>query len=265
LNPKPPAEERQIPSPPREIKTMANDWTEIAINGKPADVFEPESRPRFGLLFLHDTDGETLRDRPVFTDLCNELRLAVVCPQGKESWWLDRMCPEFAASTSAENHVVKGVLPYFGERWAIPARGVAIMGVGMGGQGALRLAFKHRGLFPVVAGIAPALDFHELYGQGTPLDDMYESKEQCRQDTALLHVPPHDYPPHIYFCIDPADRRWFRGNDRLHEKLNALGIEHRFDFAVQGGGHSWEYYNRMAEPALRFLFEGLEAESRRLL
>ena len=47
--------------------------------------------------------------------------------------------------------------------------------------------------------------------------------------------------------------------------MNALGVEHRWEFALQGGGHTWEYFERMAEPALRFLFAGLEHESRRLL
>lgn len=244
---------------------MSGVWQTIDIAGKPADIFTPEGKPRFGVLFLHDEDGETLRDRFVFTQLLGELRLACLCPHGKQSWWLDKVCAEFDPTVSAEGHVVERVRPYFAERWGLGPRGVALLGIGMGGQGALRIAFRQRGLFPVVAAIAPSLDFHEKYNEGTPLDDMYESKEQCRQDTALLHVPPHDYPPHLFFCIDPADRQWYRGNDRLHEKLNALGIDHRWEFALQGGGHAWEYFERMAEPALRFAFAGLEHESRRLL
>ena len=135
----------------------------------------------------------------------------------------------------------------------------------MGGQGALRLAFKHPELFPVVAAIAPVIDYHELYGQGGPLDQMYDSKEQCRQDTVTLHVNPLKAPPHIFFSIDPDDARWFRGCDRLDEKLNALGIPHEIDFTTRAGGHSWDYFNHMAERAVRFVHAGLEEESRRLL
>ena len=72
---------------------------------------------------------------------------------------------------------------------------------------ALRLAFKHANLFPVVAAIAAAIDYHEIYGQGTPLDTMYDCKEQCRQDTVLLHIHPSHYPPHLFFCIDADDVR----------------------------------------------------------
>jgi S-formylglutathione hydrolase len=116
-----------------------------------------------------------------------------------------------------------------------------------------------------VAGIASALDFHDLYGEGTPLDSLYDSKEQCRQDTAILHVHPTQYPAHIFFCVDPDDERWFRGNDRLHEKLSALGIPHEVDLTTRAGGHSWDYFNHMAAPVERFLLAGLEQQSRRLL
>ena len=115
------------------------------------------------------------------------------------------------------------------------------------------------------AALSSALDYHELHGQGTPLDEMYDSKEQCRQDTALMWVPPAHPPPHIFFAIDPGDERWVRGNDRLHEKLNALGVPHTLDMTTRAGGHSWDYFNHMAGRAMRFLFAGLEQESRRLL
>ena len=94
---------------------------------------------------------------------------------------------------------------------------------------------------------------------------MYDSKEQCRQDTAPMHVHPSRYPPHVFFASDPREAFWFRGSDRLHEKLNALGVEHTADLATGGGGHSWAYFNRMAERVMRFLRDGLEQESRRLL
>jgi S-formylglutathione hydrolase len=116
-----------------------------------------------------------------------------------------------------------------------------------------------------VAAIASALDYHELYGRGLSIDNMYDSKEQCRQDTALLHVHPAHFPLHIFFCIDPADRDWFRGNDRLHEKLAALGVSHEVDLTTRAGGHSWDYFNHMAGRTIRFLVAGLETESRRLL
>lgn len=244
---------------------MDGRWTTETIAGKPADVYEPAGRPRFGVLHLHGYQRETLRDRPAFTRLFDELKLACVCPHGQRSWWVDRVCPEFDPAVTAERYVVDSVLPYFRERWNLLPRSVGLQGISMGGQGALRLAFKYPERFPVVAAVAPALDFHDRYGEGTPLDEMYDSKEQCRQDTAVLQIHPHQQPPHIFFCIDPDDARWYRGCDRLHEKLAALGVPHEIDFTTRAGGHAWDYFDHMAGRVERFVAAGLEYESRRLL
>lgn len=246
---------------------MPASWSQEVVGGKRADVYQPPCKdiPRFGVLFLHGIGLETLLDRPAFTRLLDELNLACVCPHGQRSWWGDRICPEFDAKMTPERHILEHVVPYFQERWGIGPRAIGVLGISMGGQGALRLAFRHPDMFPAAAGIASAIDYHETYGEGTTLDEMYDSKEQARQDTATMHVPPHDYPPHLFFCIDPEDVQWYRGNDRLHEKLSALGIPHVADLTTEAGGHSWDYFNAMAEPALRFIHQGLDKESRRLI
>jgi S-formylglutathione hydrolase FrmB len=244
---------------------MAGAWSVVEIAGKPADVYEPAGRPRFAILYLHPFGLEMLRDNSAFTSLFAELRLACVCPHGQRSWWADRICPEFDPKITAERYLLEHVVPYFAARWGIAPPGIGLLGISMGGQGALRLAFKHPAIFPVVAGTSSAIDYHERYGQGLALDEMYDSKEQCRQDTALLHVHPNHHPPHIFFCIDPDDREWYRGNDRLHEKLSALGIEHECDLTTRAGGHSWPYFNSMAGRALRFVNAGLEQQARRLI
>jgi S-formylglutathione hydrolase len=208
------------------------------------------------------------------------------------SWWTDRICREFDPHLTAEKFVVDHVTPAVIERWGVTLSRVGLLGISMGGQGALRLAFKYPRRYPAVAAISAAIDYHELYGQGTTIDEMYDSKEQCRQDTAPLHIHPGDYPPHIFFCVDPTDRPWYRGNDRLHEKLSALGIPHEYDLTTpspqpspqrgeganptsplsplgrgqgEAGGHSWDYFNHMAERAIRFIHRGLSASARRLL
>jgi S-formylglutathione hydrolase len=246
---------------------MNGAWTKLAIAGKEADIFDPPgtSPPRFGILFLHGYGRETLPDYPAFSQPLDDLGMACVCPHGQRSWWGDRVCKEFDPQITPERYLIDNVLPFFRVRWGIVPPRIGLLGISMGGQGALRLEFKHPDLFQAVAGISSALDYHELYGEGETVDELYDSKEQCRQDTALMHVPPFGYPAHIFFCIDPTDTRWYRGNDRLHEKLNALGIPHEADITTKAGGHTWDYFNAMAERAIRFVHAGLEHESRRLL
>lgn len=240
-------------------------WTRESIGGKAADIFTPPAKPRFGVIFLHGIGLETLRDNPVYTALLEKWSLVGVSPHGQRSFWLDRVCQEFDPAITPEQYLLDAVVPFLRERWGFGPRGIGVFGISMGGQGALRLALRHPQVFPVAAGIASALDFHERYNEGLPLDDMFTSKEQCRQQTALMHIPRSDPPPHLFFAIDPEDVDWFRGNDRLHEKLSALGVPHTIDFTTSAGGHTWDYFNRMAEPTIRFLVEGLEKESRRLL
>jgi S-formylglutathione hydrolase len=242
-------------------------WTLLDIAGKPAEVFAPPGSPppRFGLLYLHDLDGRTLASSSTWTRLLEVHRLVCVCPHGKQSWWTDKTVAEYDPKQSTEAYLLDQLRPWYQAHYQIRPRPLALCGLGMGGQGALRLAFKHPLDFPVIAGIASALDCHELYGQGTPLDVLYDSKEQCRQDTALLHLHPTDYPPHLFFCVAPEQRFWYRGNDRLHEKLSALGIPHQYDFSTRAAGDAWSYAEQMAERVLAFLREGLDKEARRLL
>jgi S-formylglutathione hydrolase len=240
-------------------------WSKEEVLGKTAHVYEPATRPRFELLYLHGLADDWLVGQDSFSNHLAGHQLACIGLQGGDSWWADRPCPSFDARMSAERSVLDEVLPIFRQRWELAPPSIGLLGTSMGGQGALRLAFKRPDLFPVGAAISAAIEYHELFGQGTPLDDMYDSKEQCRQDTASLHVSPLRYPPHIFFCVDPEDDQWFRGNDRLHEKLAALGIEHECDLTTTGGGHSINYFIRQAEKAVRFLSAGLDHQSRRLL
>jgi S-formylglutathione hydrolase len=177
---------------------------------------------------------------------------------------VDRICPEFDEVISPERYLLSSVLPEFDIRWGLKPPAIGLLGYEMGGQGALRLAFKYPDRFPAVAAVTPAIEYHEWYYRDTPIMDMYTSKEQCRQDTAPMHIHPTNFPPHIYFCCDPAEREWFRGTDRLHEKLAALGITHQCDLETSASG-GWGYFEKMVEPALRFLSAGLDKESRRLL
>jgi pimeloyl-ACP methyl ester carboxylesterase len=244
---------------------MSGKWTAVDIAGKPADIYDPPiGRPRFGLIYLHGIGQESLADRQVYTDVFAELGLGCVVPRGGFTWWSDRQLAEYDPVRTAEGYVRNDVVPYIRQRWLLPARAIGLFGVSMGGQGALRLAFKHPDEFPAVAGISPAIDYHDYHGQGNSLDEMYDSKEQARQDSAILHVHPSQFPPHVFFCCDPEDD-WHRGVDRLHEKLSALGVPHECDLTTKAGGHSWDYYNAVAGRVVRFLRDGLDQESRRLL
>lgn len=160
---------------------------------------------------------------------------------------MDRADPLFDSQLTAERFLLElladPVLP-------VPRAPMAAIG----GETAVRLGLKYPTLFPVVAGWDCAFDFHDWYGRGTKLDDLFERREQARQHTACLQVRQHEYPPFIWFGC-PLDSEQYRGNDRLHEKLNAVGVSHEYVIAE----------NCPVAAMLDFVSNGLEKRSRRLL
>jgi enterochelin esterase-like enzyme len=251
-------------------------WTPIKPGSHWCDVFEPADRNPHGfvIVYLHGVHQTRLADQPAFTAEFERHGLPVVAPFTKRSWWTDRICPEFDATLTAERHVLDNVLPLIKERYGgepPPAASrveplVALLGTSMGGQGALRFAFKYPNRFPVVAAISPAIDYQLRWNEGDEtLPQMYSDAEAVRQDTATLHVHPLNWPRNIWFCCDPADARWHDSADRLHMKLAALGIPHEYDLETTAGGHGFTYYNHMVPRAVAFLAERLERERMRVV
>jgi S-formylglutathione hydrolase FrmB len=242
-------------------------WEETTIAGHPCDVFQPAKRNPHGyvILYLHGVHQNRLLDKQPFIDEFVRHGLVVVAPMTGQSWWTDRICPGFDARFSAEHHVRQNVLPYIAQRWQIETPRIGLLGTSMGGQGALRLCYRYPDTFPVAAAISPAIDYHLRIDEGDEsLAAMYGDPETARQDTALLHVHPLNWPRHQFFCCDPLDYRWWESADRLRMKLYSLGIPHECDLETSGGGHGFEYYNRMAARALAFVVERLDRERLRL-
>lgn len=245
-------------------------WMEANVAGHACEIFEPDMPNPHGYvgIYLHGVHLNRLSDKPVFTAELQRHGLPVICPRTQRSWWTDKICPEFDTRFSAERYVLDHILPFIAERWkAVPPR-IGVFGTSMGGQGALRFGFRHPNKFPVVVGISPAIDYQMRMRhpeeQDDPLFEMYPDPEAARQDTATLHVHPLNWPRNLWFCCDPTDTRWHESADRLRMKLSALGIPHTCDLETSGGGHGFEYYNRMAARALQFLIDSLDHERKRV-
>lgn len=240
-------------------------WTQVTIAGKPGDLFEPAAEPHPGaLVALHDPDLQTLAAGDVLTGLLEAHRLRTICPHAGPSWWADRCWPDFDPVVTPERHLLENVLPFVAERWGAKPPLVALVGIGMGGQAALRLALKRPSTFPVAAAVSPKIDFHLLHGTGTALDAIYPNREAARQDTALLHIHPLNWPRHLFFAADPDDDLWYPGVERLKDKLTALGLPHQCDLDTRSRGNLAAYLDDQSARWLGFVTEALQAEARRL-
>lgn len=246
---------------------MPGEWSEIQIGGHPCDVFRPETlNPQgYAVMYLHGVHLQRLRDHPPFTAELNRYGLPCLAPHTQRSWWTDRICREFDPRLTAERHLLDNVLPWLAANWQVAPPRLALLGTSMGGQGALRLSYKYPQRFPVVAALSPAIDYQVRYHDSDGVvASMYPDPEAVRQDTALLHIHPLNWPRHQFFCCDPTDERWWDSADRLRMKLWSLGIPFECDLATSGGGHGFEYYSRMAGRALAFLWERLEQDRLRI-
>lgn len=219
------------------------------------------------VVLLGDADGAPLEDS-AWTAALDRRALAAVAPTTADPWWTDRLAAD-GSGPHAEARVVSSLLPWARGRWNSP---VAIAGVGAGGHGALRIAYKHARDFPVVAAWRPAVDCHLLIGRRLPLpmgvDEAavlalaarYRDAEQCRQDSAVLHVHPLGWPRRQWFGCPPDDP-WWDGADRLRMKLTALGVPFECDLDSPATNANDP---AVADRVVDWIADALAAEARRV-
>jgi S-formylglutathione hydrolase len=234
-------------------------WETVDIAGKPAQAMTPRSGARqAAVIFLHGHGEESLRTQPAFTDLFEQEQLSVICPSGGKSWWLDRIDERFDPLLTPLEYVSRSVSEWVRDNWGIAPPKQALLGISMGGQGALNLAYRRAMRFPVVAAISPALDFDRIHGKGFDVERLFPDAEAARQETAVLHLHPLNWPRYQFFCSDPEDKNWHEGAERLASKLSSSGVPYECDLTTSHGGHGWPYFNAMAPRVVRFLSESLK-------
>ena len=250
------------------MTALFGNWTSVKVAGHRCDLLEPDqpSEHDYTVLYLHGLQAGQIGYHEPIVEQFQRHGLRVISPKADHSWWSDRISPRFDPNMSAEQYLLEHVMPFLKEHWNCETPQIALMGSSMGGQGALRLAYKYPDTFPVTAAIFPSIDFQIRIEEGDPvLSQMYRDAEEARQDTATLHIHPLNWPRHQWFCCDPTDYRWHTSADRLHMKLYSLGVPHECDLETSAGGHTWEYFGNMAEAAVGFVFERLEQERRRVV
>ena len=284
----------RLPMIPVVSPACRPDWSMIDVDGHACEVYEPP-QPSSGraVIYLHGEHEGTLLASSGLRNCIEAAGMPAIAPRAGRSWWLDTIVPVFDARITPERFVVQNVRAEIERRFGVVPPGVAILGTGMGGQGALRIAYRHPSLFPVVAAIAPAIDFHltmhdSFLNDGDPnaacdlfveLREIFLDAERARQDTAILHVHPLNWPRNQWFASDPADPQWHDGAVRLQSKLvalgiplsalgiphTALGIPHTALVKSANGGNVAAYEDCVAQEAMHFILEALDRESRRVL
>jgi len=165
------------------------------------------------------------------------------------------------AAGNVEKYILEDLMTHLERTYRISKkrRQRALMGVSMGGLGALRIALHEPMRFGTVAVHSAAAfppDPSELsaearervqrtiqwMGLGELLGNPIDAEKWARYIPAAMAktLKPEDlHALRIYFDAGTADRYGFGPpNEELHRLLEARGIEHEFTL-VEGGGHSW--------------------------
>jgi hypothetical protein len=253
---------------------MANAWHTHTVGGYAVRLSLPPGSAVAGrVLMLQPFDPQSDYFAQAFTQHLHAHRLACCVPEPVDPFWLDRPVAAFA---HAEGHTPLQYLRQVVVPWLIEAvplatasatasETVGLLGVSLGGQAVLRLAFRYAEQFPVVAALAAVTDFHELYGQGTLLDAVYPDREACRRDTPSLAIRAGQTPHSLFLAADPEDASWYDGNALLHEKLLAMGVAHEAQLSQTASGDTRAYLQQLAPTAIAFLADALRRQALRLL
>lgn len=233
-------------------RLMTTSWEEHELEGHALEVFAPKyATAEVCLLILPDFNARASTSASLQKAL-SEYGVAAVAPAGESCWWLDRPEPAFDDKLTAIGYLADHVVPFIEQRFGVKPPGIKLLGCGVGGQGVLQLAFRRPKDFPAVATINPAIDFHEIYGRGTLIDELFPDREAARQQTALLRLHPAGWPRRMRLIADRTNF-WFSGADKLDMKLKSMGIPIETTFDGNAAGDGARFIEEYVAHAVEFL------------
>ena len=246
---------------------MNGAWMSYAV-WAPRDLHPDERLPL--VVFLHGAGGSegTFDQRGMSARLDRALaegrvpRAIVLLPDGGFGMWAnwhDR-------TRRYEDWVVDELVPIVRERYHTAAcpEHCHVVGVSMGGSGALRFALHRPDRFSTVAAISAPIFDAEAY-QDFATDRLYaifipshrifgpitRAKLQ-REDPYLRWTEPADTGMrHVFLAWAEGDRPFITDTMRqFHQHLDAHGIEHTV-VAGYPGDHNWQSWSPIVEQAIR--------------
>jgi len=186
--------------------------------------------------------------------------LVMVVPRGERGFWHNW----YDGSHNYEDYVMDDLVTEMYARYPlIPGReGLHLMGVSMGGAGALYMALHHRGeIASAIVVSAPLFDVDQtmdfLGGRGLggrfPVARVFGPPERARVEAdnpyALLQGPEDLLGMRLFLGAGTRDRKGLlESTESLHAHLERHGVPH--DFLVYQGRHKWRDWARVFPVAL---------------
>lgn len=223
---------------------------------------EPEAFPT--LYVLHGAQGD-YSNWPTMTrlaSLAEEFRLVIVCPDGGPyGWYVDS---PLEADSQYETYITRDLIADVESRLPVQSgkETRAIMGLSMGGHGALGLAARHPDLYASASSLSGILRLTnhpnnwEIQKRLGPMNEhpdrwaavsVYDLAE--RFQTANVHL--------LFDCgEDDTATGAITDNREFHARLLQLGVPHLW--REHAGTHSWNYWDTHLPEHLAYHAAALE-------
>ena len=223
---------------------------------------QPKEKPKT-LFLLHGFTGDAGNWIPEY--LSDKYNFAVVCPSGENSFWLDGISSGHEFCKFLGEELIGFVRKAF--HLAENKDETYIMGMSMGGFGALHTALYYPDVFGKAAGLSSALIVHEVAGmtegKGNEVAN-YEFYRECFGDpskvlesdnnpeTLVKKLKAAGKPlPEILMCCGTEDFL-LENNRQFHQFLVDEGIDHTYE--EDTGNHDMFFWNKYVEKFIPRMF-----------
>lgn len=242
----------------------SGNWTRTTLGTHLVEAWGP-SVPASGeaILCLHDLDAVAPSQHADWRAELEASPVPVICPLAGRTWWLSLPTAEFPEGGPL-GWVRSEVVSWIEATFQVKPPRIGVIGIGMGGHGALNLSYRSARQFPVVAAISAAVDFHPYQPSEPVLSEVFESVEAARQQTATLHLHPLNWPLFQRIACHPADPLWFEGCERLASKLDSSGIPFDQEFGRLPAFDRTAYESRQLRLSIEYILQNLPSAARQL-
>lgn len=214
-------------------------------------AFIPQGR-KLPVIYLLHGGGGGYHDWSNYSDVARyaEVGFVLVMPEGENSYYTNAA---ERPQDRYEDYIVKDLIADVEARYpAVPKRDSrAIVGVSMGGYGAIKLALKHPDIYGFAAGLSSALDVPSRpfsikrisqYRGHAQIFGPWGSQTRRENDPFVL-VFSADPAATPFLFLTCGDREGLLGpNRRFAGLLKQRGYHFEFH-SVTGGSHNWNQWN----------------------
>lgn len=215
------------------------------------------------LFLLHGYTGEAENWVPEY--LSQKYNFAVVAPNGENGFWLDGLSTGHKYCSFVGKELVEYIRLTF--NLALTAQETYIMGLSMGGFGALHTAFAYPENFGKTAAMSSALIVHQVAamkpGKGTDLAN-YEYYRECFGEPSEVLNSDNNPEilikrlkdsgsaiPEIFMCCGTEDFL-LSENRAFHSYLEKIGISHTY--LESSGAHDMTFWNEYTVRFIEMMF-----------